>query len=201
MTATAALPVAHLQKPSDARPRKLDFIEPRAIFISLRTEGPKDCDSFAWEAVEEMASILEEVEGSRLFERMPHLFRDSEYSFSNAIARACVAASEDLSLKALAVYSETGHSAALVSAHRPMAAIVALSRHEEVLRRLALRWGVLPVKAQWVEGIHSVVEQAQQVLLERNVVSPGDDIAVTFGMQDMTGPGRTDVLKLWRVKG
>ncbi len=168
-----------------------------AVMLSGETASGK----YPVRAVAEMASILEEVEGSRLFERMPHLFRDREYSFSNAIARACVAASEDLSLKALAVYSETGHSAALVSAHRPMASIVALSRHEEVLRRLALRWGVLPVKAEWVEGIHSVVEQAQQVLLERNVVSPGDDIAVTFGMQDMTGPGRTDVLKLWRVKG
>ncbi len=168
-----------------------------AVMLSGETASGK----YPVRAVAEMAAILEEVEGSRLFERVPHLFRNSEYSFSNAIARACVAASEDLSLKALAVYSETGHSAALVSAHRPMAAIVALSRHEEVLRRLALRWGVLPVLAQWVEEIHGVVEQAQRVLLERNVVSPGDDIAITFGMQDMTGPGRTDVLKLWRVKG
>ena len=165
-----------------------------AVMLSGETASGK----YPVKAVAEMSSILEEVEGSQLFEGMPHMFAESEYSFSNAIARACVAASEDSNLKALAIYSETGHSAALVSAHRPMAEIVALSRHEEVLRRLALRWGV-PVKAEWVEGIAGVVEQAQRVLLERDLVSLGDDIAVTFGMQDMTGPGRTDVLKLWRV--
>ena len=168
-----------------------------AVMLSGETASGK----YPVQAVKEMASILEEVEGSQLFEAMPHQFRGSGYSFSNAIARACVAASEDLSLKALAVYSETGHSAALVSALRPIASIVALSRHEGVLRRLALRWGVLPVFAEWAEGIQGVVEQAQRVLRERDLVSPGDDIAITFGMRDMTGPGSTDVLKLWRIKG
>ena len=42
---------------------------------------------------------------------------------------------------------------------------------------------------------------AERVLLAKGWVCPGDDIAVTFGMQDMRGPGRTDVLKLWRVRG
>ena len=167
-----------------------------AVMLSGETASGK----YPVQAVKEMASILEEVEGSKLFEGMPSLFRDSEYSFSNAIARACVAASEDLSLKALAIYTETGHSAALVSAHRPIASIVALSRHEGVLRKLALRWGVLPVFAEWAEGIEGVVEQAERVLREWYLVSPGDDIAITFGMRDMTGPGSTDVLKLWRIK-
>lgn len=167
-----------------------------AVMLSGETASGK----YPVQAVKEMASILEEVEGSKLFEGMPSLFRDSEYSFSNAIARACVAASEDLSLKALAIYTETGHSAALVSAHRPIASIVALSRHEGVLRKLALRWGVLPVFAEWAEGIEGVVEQAERVLREWYLVSSGDDIAITFGMRDMTGPGSTDVLKLWRIK-
>ena len=148
-----------------------------------------------------MASILQEVESSELFERRPPPIKVSEKSFSNAIARAAVQAAEDLHLRALAVYSETGHSAALVSACRPLATVVGLSRHPEVLRRLALRWGVIPIQADWVEGVTGVVLQAEQKLLELHAVAPGDDIAVTFGMQDMSGPGRTDVLKLWRIKG
>ena len=42
---------------------------------------------------------------------------------------------------------------------------------------------------------------AERVLLAKGWVRPGDDIAVTFGLQDMHGPGCTDVLKLWRVRG
>ena len=60
---------------------------------------------------------------------------------------------------------------------------------------------MLPIHADWVEGVSGVVEQAERELLAKGWVRPGDDIAVTFGMQDMRGPGRTDVLKLWRVRG
>jgi pyruvate kinase len=153
------------------------------------------------EAVRVMAAIIAEVEGSSLFEHMKNPIRIDEYSFSNAIARAAIVAAEDLGLKALAIYTETGHSAALVSACRPRAAIVGLSRHDAVLRRLCLRWGVIPIRADWVTGVQQVVEQAERILRERGLAAAGDDIAITFGMQDMSGPGRTDVLKLWRVKG
>ncbi len=168
-----------------------------AVMLSGETASGK----YPLEAVRTMSSILEEIERSELFERQPPPLKVSEKSFSNAIAHAAVQAASDLGLRALAVYSETGHSAALVSSCRPLATVVGLSRHPEVLRRLALRWGVIPVHADWVEGVSGVVQQAEQRLLELGAVAPGDDIAITFGMQDMNGPGRTDVLKLWRVKG
>jgi pyruvate kinase len=168
-----------------------------AVMLSGETAAGK----YPIEAVRTMAAILEEVENSELFERRPPPLRVSERSFSNAIARAAVQTAADLGLRALAVYSETGHSASLVSACRPLATIVGLSRHPEVLRRLALRWGVIPLRADWVEGVSGVVRQAEEKLLGLHAVAPGDDIAVTFGMQDMSGPGRTDVMKLWRVKG
>jgi pyruvate kinase len=152
-------------------------------------------------AVAEMAAIIDEVENSELFEHLPHPVRSGEHSFSNAVALAAVTASAEMDLKALAVYTETGHSAALVSACRPLSAIVAFSRHPHVLRRLALRWGVVPVLAErWVEDIAGVVEQSEQALLSHELVEPGDDIGITFGVQEMSGPGRTDMLKLWRVR-
>ncbi len=167
-----------------------------AVMLSGETASGK----YPLETVKTMAAIIDEVESSKLFERMPHPLRIEEYSFSNAIARSMVTASEDLKLKALAIYTESGHTAALVSSCRPMASLIGLSRHETVLRRLALRWGITPVFAEWVEGVQGVTLQAEQVLLKRDIVNPGDDIAITFGMQDMSGPGNTDVLKLWRIR-
>lgn len=168
---------------------------------AVMLSGETASGAYPIRALEEMAAVIREVEGSELFQKRPVQPSMDEYSFSNAIARAAVEASENLGLKALAVYSETGHSAALTSSARPQSAIVAFSRHQRVLRRLSLRWGVTPVLADWVEGVSGVVAQAERELKKRGIVSPGDDIAVTFGMQDMSGPGRTDVLKLWRVRG
>jgi pyruvate kinase len=169
---------------------------------AVMLSGETASGEYPVEAVREMAAIIREVEGSELFHALPHPVRVCEYSFSNAIARAAVAAAAELRLKAIAVYSETGQSAALVSACRPRdLGIVGLSRHESVLRRLNLRWGVRPFHAGWVEGVRGVVRQAERILLDGGFAAAGDDVAITFGMQDATGPGRTDVLKLWRVKG
>jgi pyruvate kinase len=158
--------------------------------------------SGAWpvESVRTMANILEEVEKSEFFERMPVPVRVEEYSFSNAIAGAAVAAARDMKLKAMVVYSESGHSAALTAACRPPCHIIAFSSRDRVLQRLALRWGVLPLKADWELGGAPLVEQAEQAVLQWGLARPGDDIAITFGTRDMSGPGRTDVLKLWRVR-
>jgi len=169
---------------------------------AVMLSGETASGAFPVEAVREMAAIIREVEASDLFHALPHPVRVCEYSFSNAIARAAVTAAAELKLKALAVYTETGHSASLVSSCRPHdAEIVGLSRHEHVLRRLNLRWGIRPIHAGWVEGVHGVVVQAERILLEGGFAAVGDDVAITFGMQDATGPGRTDVLKLWRIKG
>jgi pyruvate kinase len=167
-----------------------------AVMLSGETAAGK----YPVEAVRTMAAVIGEVEQSEIFDRLPEPVKVSEHTFSNAIARAAVKAAADLNLKALAVYTETGHSASLVSACRPNAAIIAFSRHDAVLRRLSLRWGVRPLHGDWVLGVSGVVEQAERELLAYGLVRPGDEIGVTFGMQDSNGPGRTDVLKLWTVR-
>jgi pyruvate kinase len=169
---------------------------------AVMLSGETASGAYPVEAVREMAAIIREVEASELFHALPHPVRVSEYSFSNAIARAAISAAAELKLKALAVYTETGHSASLVSACRPNdVELIGLSRHDHVLRRLNLRWGIRPIHADWVEGVHAVVLQAERILLEGGFAAVGDDVAITFGMQGATGPGRTDVLKLWRIRG
>jgi pyruvate kinase len=154
----------------------------------------------AWpvEAVRTLARIIEEIEqeGQALAPRQrPPL----EHTFPNAIANAAAEVAENLALAAIAVYTETGHTAALVSAHRPKASVVALSRHEAVLQKLALSWGVLPVHGDWVKGVDGVVAQTERILLERRLARPGDNVAITFGMVLRGEPFQTDVLKLWKI--
>ncbi len=170
---------------------------------ALMLSGETAVGSYPVEAVRRMASVIMEVEESELFRLKAQPLRVEEYSFSNAIARAAVTAARDLGLKAIAVYTESGHSASLVSAYRPPACILALSRHDQTLRRLALRWGVFPVQIDhWVSQIADGLEAVEKNLVEGGVAAPGDDIALTFGRSDfVSGPGRTNVLWLWRIRG
>jgi pyruvate kinase len=155
----------------------------------------------AWpvEAVRTLTAIIGEIEGhpDGLSCLKPPDVR--ERTFSRSIADAAAEVARNLGLAALAIYTESGHSAALVSAHRPVANIVAFSRHQRVLNRLALYWGVLPLYGEWVHGVEGVVRQAEAKLRKYGMVRPGDDIAVTFATQVGDEPFQTNVLKLWKV--
>jgi len=169
---------------------------------ALMLSGETAVGSYPVQAVERMCAVIEEVEASELYRLRPEPVTLEEYSFSNAIAHAAVSAAKDLDLRAIAVFTESGHSASLVSAYRPPAGILALSRHETSLRRLALRWGVHPVRIErWVTE-HSVgVGTVEEALFSAGAAAPGDDIAITFGRSDVvSGPGRTNVLWLWRIR-
>jgi pyruvate kinase len=168
---------------------------------ALMLSGETAVGRYPVEAVRRMAAVIGEVEASELYRLQPEPIRIDEYSFDNAIAAAAVRATRDLGLKVLAVYTESGHTASLVSAYRPQACLLGLSRHEGSLRRMALRWGVVPVAIDhWITDVQEGLGLVERIVVERGVAGPGDDIAVTFGMLDISGPGRTNVLTLWRVR-
>ena len=89
----------------------------------------------------------------------------------------------------------------LLSAQRPLANIVAFSRHETILNRLGLLWGVRPLYGAWVQGVAGVVEQTERELLEHKLASAGDNVAITFGMVMGNEALQTNVLKLYKMRG
>ena len=88
-----------------------------------------------------------------------------------------------------------------MSAQRPLANIVAFSRHEKILNRVGLLWGVRPLQGAWVQGVAGVVEQTERELLLHKLAGPGDNIVITFGMVLGSEPFETNVLKLHKLKG
>ena len=169
---------------------------------ALMLSGETAIGAYPVEAVRRMAGVIAEVEASELYRLQPEPVRIDEYSFDNAIASAAAKAARELELKVIAVYTESGHSAALVSAYRPEAPILGMSRNAASLRRLALRWGVVPIAIDhWITDVEEGLRLVEQTLVERGMAGPGDDIGVTFGMLEISGPGRTNVLTLWRVRG
>jgi len=166
---------------------------------AVMLSGETAAGAYPVEALAKMDSIICEIESSELFASLSGPEKLTQTDFSTAIASAAVRAECSVDLRAIAVFTETGHSAAIISEFRPRAAIVALSRHAHVLNRLALHWGVQPVHSDWVEEI-DVAAHAEAVLLEHALVAPGDRIAITYGLSD-GALSRTDNLRLLTVRG
>jgi pyruvate kinase len=169
-----------------------------AVMLSAETS----VGDYPVEAVKILGTIIDEIERSENYfsagQERPDV---RERTYSSSIADAAAEIAEDLHLAAIAVYTETGHSANLLSAQRPLANIVAFSRHEKVLGRMGLLWGVRPLFGAWVQGVAGVVEQTERELLKNRMAAPGDDVVITFGMVMGNEPFQTNVLKLHKLKG
>jgi pyruvate kinase len=169
-----------------------------AVMLSAETS----VGNYPVEAVKTLGTIIDEIERNENYLTAGQDRPDvRERTFSSSIADAAAEIAEDLNLAAIAVYTESGHSANLLSAQRPLANIVAFSRHETILNRVGLLWGVRPLHGDWVQGVAGVVEQTERKLLENKLASPGDNIAITFGMVMGDEPLQTNVLKLYKLKG
>jgi len=169
-----------------------------AVMLSAETS----VGDYPVEAVKFLGTIIDEIERNENYltagQERPDV---RERTFSSSIADAAAEIAEDLRLAAIAVYTESGHSANLLSAQRPLANIVAFSRHEKVLGRLGLLWGVRPLHGEWVQGVAGVVEQTERQLLQHKLASPGDNVIITFAMVMGDEPFQTNILKLYKLKG
>jgi len=130
-------------------------------------------------------------------QRRPH--RRRALQINEAIAEAIWHAAEDLQMKAIAVFTESGSSARLVSKYRPCAPVIAFSPNQETRRRMSLLWGVVPRTIQPLRDIDMLAVVAQRRLREERLVRHGDVIGIVAGMPLGTR-GTTNLMRLHRVQ-
>jgi pyruvate kinase len=119
---------------------------------------------------------------------------------NEAIAEAICHTAEELSLKAVAVFTETGSSAALVSKYRPRAPIIGFSPEREARRKMSLYWSVLPRSIDRAYDIDTLAASAEKRLLEEKLVKKGDIVGVIAGTP-LAKQGTTNLLRLIRIGG
>ncbi|HVV88414.1 MAG TPA: pyruvate kinase [Kofleriaceae bacterium] len=162
---------------------------------ALMLSGETASGKYPVEAVRTMARIIGEIEGSAYYRQNldpPQL--DIAVS-SNAIARAAVSAAASMRIKIIAVVTESGGVARLMSEYRPEARIVALTTDEIQYRRLALVWGVTPVLVQPGATTDELIERVEAVLSAQGLARPGDNVVITMGVPVGAGMS-TNLLKI-----
>jgi len=160
-----------------------------AVMLSAETASGK----YPREAVAIMARIVLEAESAKdepLQRRREH----RHLSISETICESVAHAAQDLEMKAIAVYTETGTTARLISKYRPRAPIYAFAASNGVCARLNLMWGVSPLYCEMTPNAEEMVTKAETHLLKIHAVQPGDVIAVVAGTRSSSGS--TNFLRL-----
>ena len=164
-----------------------------SVMLSAETASGR----YPREAVAMMSRIVIEAE-SNMTEFMQRRRRErSSLSIAETICESIAHAAEDLPMGAIAVFTETGNTARMISKYRPQAPIYAFTPNATVAQRTNLYWGAHPVKC--VQGLSSdsMVDAAERDLLGRGLLKPGDVLGVVAGTRQASGS--TNFMRLHTV--
>jgi pyruvate kinase len=115
-------------------------------------------------------------------------------SVAETICESIAHSAEDLPMGAIAVFTETGNTARMISKYRPKAAIYAFTHMEAVVHRMNLYWGVHPVRCRQARSAEQMVAMAEQDLVRRGLLKPGDVLGVVAGTRQASGS--TNLMRL-----
>ena len=139
------------------------------------------------EAVAMMARIVVEAESNMAEFTLPRRRQQRRLSVAEAICESIAHAAEDLHMSAIAVFTESGNTALLISKYRPQTGIYAFCRTLPVCNRLNLLWGVKPVVRDQALTAEEMLYAAEQELVRRGRVKSGDVLGVVAGTQMASG--------------
>jgi pyruvate kinase len=155
-----------------------------AVMLSAETAS----GLYPREAVAIMARIIVEAESNMGEFTQPRRRRDRHgLSIAETICESVAHAAEDLHMAAIAVFTDTGTTARLISKYRPRPLIHAFSHQPAVCNRMNLLWGVQPVYHAQTGTVEGMVGAAEENLMERGVVKSADVIGVVGGTRMSTG--------------
>ncbi|MGA1987027.1 MAG: pyruvate kinase [Candidatus Sulfotelmatobacter sp.] len=115
-------------------------------------------------------------------------------SVAETICESIAHSAEDLPMGAIAVFTETGNTARMISKYRPRVPLYAFTHSEPVVRRLNLYWGVHPVRCRQAHSAEQMVTMAERDLVRRGLLKPGDVLGVVAGTRQLSGS--TNLMRL-----
>jgi pyruvate kinase len=167
-----------------------------ALMLSAETASGQ----FPLESVQTMNRIAcYTEESSNPFVRYDERRRSLNFlpTFSHSACHAAMIAANQLGVKKILVFTESGSTAGILASLRPDQMILAFTPHSEVCRRMCLLRGVVPVKMDHVSNPAAMIQTAEKILLARQLAEPEETIIIVAGVLQVSGA--TNMIKIHRV--
>ena len=121
-------------------------------------------------------------------------------SFPDVVAGIACRAARESGATLIAAFTLQGVTARLLSHYRPQVPIIAFSPNQEVRRKLALLWGVVPRVLEPISETEAMVRRVEEELLSRGLAQKGDRVVIVFGAP-VGQPGKINSLRLHTISG
>lgn len=166
---------------------------------AVMLSGESAAGKYPIQAVRMMARIIKEVEGSEAYKtRELSTITNSMRDIPNAVARASTVAANEMGVRAIVVFTETGRSARLLTTYRPSREIFGCTPNPETLYRMGLYWGVTPIHIARMQNTDELILAVERTLCRQGRCKPGDEIIIMLGTPIATG-AETNLIKFHRI--
>jgi pyruvate kinase len=188
---------------------------------ALMLSGETAAGKYPVAAVQTMAKIIEEAESydreraseedldqplghahaRRTFELDPTAYDGHEdLDVPDMVSAAAVYVADELRIRRIVAFSQSGFTARLVARYRPTAPIMAFTPDARIARQLQLVWGVRPlVNDTEVGTLDEVVQMVERNLRDARLAAPGDRILILMGHPIRDRP-LTNLMRVHRIR-
>jgi len=162
---------------------------------AVMLSGESAVGKYPVETVAMMARIVADAEHHIKEQSINHpRERMTRLSIAETICEATAHAADDLDLRAIAVFTESGATPRQLSKYHPSVPIFAFSPFEITINRLSLLWGTTPIRCNRFNTVEELVDTAERLLEQHGYVKPREVIAIVAGTR--TKSGSTNFLRL-----
>lgn len=155
--------------------------------------------AYPFETVRQMALICAAAEAEQdSLNGVSEEHSDEPVSTNLAIALGAVHVARAVNARAIVALTESGSTAFEISRHSIQLPIYALTPSISAQRRMAMYRGVRPMILATSTNHDTALEQVEKTLVEREVLTPGDQYIITSGSR-MRESGSTNMLQISTV--
>jgi pyruvate kinase len=166
-----------------------------AVMLSGETAAGK----YPVQTVAMMAKIVAETEHQIRLDPPPHRStkQTTRLSVAETICECMAHSAVDLELAAIAIFTETGSTARLLSKYHPEPPIFALSPYQKVVNRCMLLWGTFPILCSRFRDTDKLVNMAEGILEANGYVHRSQIVGIVAGTR--TKSGATNFMRLHMI--
>ena len=146
---------------------------------AVMLSGETASGAYPIESVRMMNGIVLEAEKHAIeWGHTTNRLEDPTFDDAIALTRGARELAHDRNVAAIAVFTETGRTAVLMSKARPHVPILAFTPIPEIYTRLSLCWGVVPYLIPYASTIESMICIIEESLISSTQIKPGEQIVL-----------------------
>jgi len=168
-----------------------------AVMLSAETASGQ----WPEEAVSIMHRIATQVEGDAYYRQRINLAQvRPDATTADALAQACGAIAQTVTLAGIIVFTGSGSTARRVARERPAVPMLVLTPSPKTARRLALLWGAHAVHTRDIGSFEEMIGKGKRMALRHGFGTAGSKLITLAGVPFGT-PGATNLLHIVTLTG